>query len=120
MIQGYDAVYLASTLGLDTLGVDIAETAVETANRLSSHEFLCRLSEFDLFHRYLAATAPSASVTFKLLDFFSFKVPDDEKFDLAYDYTCALLLLSSKSFDICLLDFLRQFLHPVGMNGVVK
>jgi len=66
---GYDAVYLASTLGLETLGVDIAETAVETANR------------------YLATTAPSASVTFKLLNFFSFKVPDDEKFDLVYDYT---------------------------------
>jgi hypothetical protein len=31
--QGYDAIYIASTLGLDTLGLDASETAVEIASQ---------------------------------------------------------------------------------------
>jgi hypothetical protein len=31
----------------------------------------------------------------ELRDFFSFKVPDNEKFDLIYDYTSAVFPLSS-------------------------
>ncbi|KAJ7751865.1 S-adenosyl-L-methionine-dependent methyltransferase [Mycena olivaceomarginata] len=50
--RGYDAIYISSKLGLDTLAIDISPIAVANASR-----------------------------------FFSFSVPDDEKFDLIYDYT---------------------------------
>jgi len=33
--RGYDAVYIASRLGLDTTGMDISETAVEAANQIA-------------------------------------------------------------------------------------
>ncbi|EPQ59560.1 S-adenosyl-L-methionine-dependent methyltransferase [Gloeophyllum trabeum ATCC 11539] len=68
--KGYDAVFIASSLGLNTLGADISATAVRSAS-----EYLGTLP-----------SAPAGKVEFKALDFFAFTVPEDEKFDLVYDY----------------------------------
>jgi len=65
---GYDAIHFA-TLGHDTWGVDISETAVEKAK----------------LHLAEIQNAPT-NVEFKLLDFFAFDIPEGG-FDLAYDYT---------------------------------
>ncbi|KAF8189949.1 S-adenosyl-L-methionine-dependent methyltransferase [Mycena galopus ATCC 62051] len=63
--SGYDAIYI-SELGLDTLAIDISPIAVENASK----------------------NMPSGLNTrFEVHDFFSFSVPDHEKFDLIYDYT---------------------------------
>jgi len=64
--SGHDAIFIASELGLDTLAIDISPIAVKNATKnipegLSTH--------------------------FEAQDFFSFSVPEAEKFDLIYDYT---------------------------------
>lgn len=66
---GYDVIYIASTLGLDTLGLDVADTALEIASKhLASKE-----------------TPPAGKVKFEQGDFFNFKL--SEPLDLVYDYT---------------------------------
>jgi len=75
--RGYDAIHIATQLGLETLGVDLSPLAVEKANAdLNSH----------------SAIVPAVNVSFKTTDFFTFSLPDDELFDLVYDYTffCAI------------------------------
>ncbi|KAI0316991.1 S-adenosyl-L-methionine-dependent methyltransferase [Amylostereum chailletii] len=69
--RAYDAITIASVLGLQTLAVDISTTAVEAAKDLllSSPE------------------VPIGKISIQLVDFFAFEVPEDERFDLIYDYT---------------------------------
>ncbi|KAE9398610.1 S-adenosyl-L-methionine-dependent methyltransferase [Gymnopus androsaceus JB14] len=72
--RGYDTIYLASALGWNTvIGSDVSATAVEAAN-----EFLKSKS-----------IPPSVveKVKFEKSDFFQYVVPDEEKFDVIYDYT---------------------------------
>jgi len=64
--SGYDAIYISSELGLETLAIDISPLAVANASK--------NIPE-------------GLKVRFEVHDFFSFKVPDDERFDLIYDYT---------------------------------
>jgi len=66
---GHDAIYIASTLGLDTLGLDAAQTAVEIASQ-----------------NFASKETPTAgNVKFEAGDFFQLKLP--ELLDLVYDYT---------------------------------
>ncbi|KAJ7151030.1 S-adenosyl-L-methionine-dependent methyltransferase [Mycena filopes] len=64
--SGYDAIYIASELGLDTLAIDISPIAVSNASK---------------------NIPTSLNARCEIHDFFSFTVPDHEKFDLIYDYT---------------------------------
>ncbi|KAJ7627662.1 S-adenosyl-L-methionine-dependent methyltransferase [Mycena polygramma] len=64
--SGHDAIYISSELGLDTLAIDISPIAVKNASK--------NIPE-------------GLNTRFELHDFFTFKVPDNEKFDLIYDYT---------------------------------
>jgi len=64
--SGYDAIYLSSELGLDTLAIDISPIAVKNASKNIPDGVKTRI---------------------EVQDFFSFSVPDDEKFDIIYDYT---------------------------------
>ncbi|KAJ7336407.1 S-adenosyl-L-methionine-dependent methyltransferase [Mycena albidolilacea] len=64
--SGYDAIYISSELGLDTLAIDISPIAVANASK---------------------NIPDGLNTRFEVQDFFSFSVPDDEKFDLIYDYT---------------------------------
>ncbi|KAG9317223.1 hypothetical protein JVU11DRAFT_1416 [Chiua virens] len=70
--RGYDATFIASHLGLDVLGIDLSPTAVQAAR--------------DHFDRNSSANSV-AQVTFEVADFFDFSVPNDQQFDLIYDYT---------------------------------
>ncbi|KAJ6590512.1 S-adenosyl-L-methionine-dependent methyltransferase [Mycena vulgaris] len=63
--SGYDAKFISSELGLDTLAIDISSEAVKKASKDITGDL----------------------VRFEVHDFFSFAVPEDEKFDLIYDYT---------------------------------
>ncbi|KAJ7057774.1 S-adenosyl-L-methionine-dependent methyltransferase [Mycena amicta] len=64
--SGYDAIYIASALGLETLAIDVSSIAVSNASK--------NLPE-------------GVKVRFEEHDFFAFKVSESEKFDLVYDYT---------------------------------
>ncbi|KAG8835728.1 hypothetical protein FRC17_001519 [Serendipita sp. 399] len=69
--RGYDTVFIADTLGLDVLGLDISETAIQAAEAL-------------------LASAPDLSpgkVTFREVDFLTMSVDEGPQFDLVYDYT---------------------------------
>ncbi|KAF7289966.1 S-adenosyl-L-methionine-dependent methyltransferase [Mycena indigotica] len=66
--SGYDAVYIASTLGFATLALDISPTAVKKASEEVS------ASKVD-------------NIRFEQGDFFFLQVTETEKFDLIYDYT---------------------------------
>ncbi|KAF8886577.1 S-adenosyl-L-methionine-dependent methyltransferase [Infundibulicybe gibba] len=69
--KAYDAIYLANTLSLDTLGIDVSHTAVERAHAVLT-----------------GPDAPTAGkVTVQVQDFFTFHVSGDQKFDIVYDYT---------------------------------
>ncbi|PPQ65990.1 hypothetical protein CVT26_010650 [Gymnopilus dilepis] len=69
---GYDIPYLANTLGWDTLGLEIADTAIKIAEEIIEKEkeknpkFLGRISK---------------------QDFFTLNPPDSQHFDLIYDHT---------------------------------
>ncbi|KAI9067587.1 thiol methyltransferase 1 [Trametes sanguinea] len=65
--RGYDAVYIASTLGLDTLGADISPTAINAAQE------------------HKDAVGGTENVKFEVSDFFALQ--DQAAFDLIYDYT---------------------------------
>ncbi|GJN87369.1 hypothetical protein Rhopal_000318-T1 [Rhodotorula paludigena] len=72
--RGCDAAFIAKH-GIETLGIDLASTAVEVARK----------------HLGAQPDAPS-NVTFEVADFFAFPLPDDKPFSFAFDYTfyCAL------------------------------
>ncbi|KIJ70295.1 hypothetical protein HYDPIDRAFT_23413 [Hydnomerulius pinastri MD-312] len=70
--KGYDATFIASSLGLEALAVDISGTAVVAAR--------------DHFSKK-PEPLTTGKVSFEEVDFFKFSVPADQKFDLIYDYT---------------------------------
>jgi len=81
--KGYDAIFIASSLGLDTLAVDISETAVQAASAQLS----------------TAPVVPSGKVSFEAVDFFSMSLPEDERFDLVYDHTFFVAIPPSRRND---------------------
>jgi len=70
--SGYDLIYISSTLGFETLGLDVSETAFKRANSLIGRA---------------KAEIPALNATIQLADFFKFDVPEDMRFDLIYDHT---------------------------------
>ncbi|KAJ7076112.1 S-adenosyl-L-methionine-dependent methyltransferase [Mycena belliarum] len=64
--SGYDAKFISSELGWDTLAIDISTIAVQNAAK---------------------NIGPGSLARVEVHDFFSFAVPESEKFDLIYDYT---------------------------------
>ncbi|EGO01754.1 hypothetical protein SERLA73DRAFT_177233 [Serpula lacrymans var. lacrymans S7.3] len=72
--RGYDALLIASKLGLDTLGLDISPVGVQAARDQLNSAPEGLLSGIE-------------KVSYEATDFFTFKVPDDQKFSLIYDYT---------------------------------
>ncbi|CAG7853533.1 SubName: Full=Uncharacterized protein {ECO:0000313/EMBL:CCA72986.1} [Serendipita indica DSM 11827] len=68
--RGYDPIFIASTLGLDVLAVDISKSALDAANELLA-----------------TSSVLPGNVTFKEQDFFTLAFPETEKVDLVYDYT---------------------------------
>ncbi|CCM02748.1 uncharacterized protein FIBRA_04856 [Fibroporia radiculosa] len=69
--RGYDTILIASTLGLETIGLDISPSAVAAANALAESSDL-----------------PSGiKITISTDDFFTFTTSEEERFDLVYDYT---------------------------------
>ncbi|KAF9456877.1 S-adenosyl-L-methionine-dependent methyltransferase [Collybia nuda] len=72
--SGYEVIFLASSLGLDTVGLDISETAIEVAKgKLAAQE-----------------TPPKGSVNFSTGDFFALDPLEEEKLDVIYD--CAFFV----------------------------
>jgi len=70
--RGYEAVYLATKLGLETTGMDISETAVEEANK--------NLKVSDI--------PQDTKISFKTASFFDYRFDNDEEsYDLCLDYT---------------------------------
>ncbi|KAF9003216.1 S-adenosyl-L-methionine-dependent methyltransferase [Cyathus striatus] len=69
---GYDVLYIASTLGWETVGFDISETALQAAK--TNLESKSNVPNSD-------------KVKFQQGNFFTLSVPEDQKFDLVYDYT---------------------------------
>ncbi|KAH9951785.1 S-adenosyl-L-methionine-dependent methyltransferase [Amylocystis lapponica] len=78
--RGYDAILIASALGLNTLGVDISSIAVAGANELVAS----------------SPAAPIGKVTFEVRDFFALGTSVEEQFDLVYDYTFFVALPPSQ------------------------
>ncbi|KAG6848804.1 hypothetical protein H0H93_013879 [Arthromyces matolae] len=78
-IQGYDVFYLASALKLNSLGLDISETAIEKANSI--------LNTLDL-------PPNTGKASFSSDNFFYLQV--EEQFDLIYDYTFFVAIPPSK------------------------
>ncbi|RDB15912.1 putative thiol methyltransferase 2 [Hypsizygus marmoreus] len=79
--SGNDVLYIASSLNLETMGIDVAPTAIEKAqeNVASKHG------------------AFGGNVKFDESDFFMLEVTSDaEKFDLIYDYTFFVAIPPSK------------------------
>ncbi|PPQ66635.1 hypothetical protein CVT24_006927 [Panaeolus cyanescens] len=76
---GYDIVYLASKLGYEAIGADIAATAIKRANEL-----------IDNFKKKTNDANLKASII--QTDFFKWEPSEAEKFDLVYDHTffCAI------------------------------
>jgi len=75
--SGYDIQYISIASGLDTLGIEIAETAIKRASEL--------IEETKLTHPTVAASITNQ-------DFFTFNPPESQRFDLVYDHTffCAI------------------------------
>ncbi|KAF8191153.1 S-adenosyl-L-methionine-dependent methyltransferase [Pholiota molesta] len=69
---GYDLPYISKTLGLDTLGLEVAETAIARATAVI---------------QTAKAQFPNISASITIVDFFKFDVSDEERFDLIYDHT---------------------------------
>lgn len=70
--SGYDAIYIASALQLDTIGMDVAQTAIAKAQTILSSKEI--------------PTPGKAS--FELGDFFALQPSSlEERFDVVYDYT---------------------------------
>ncbi|KAG6877153.1 hypothetical protein C0992_010683 [Termitomyces sp. T32_za158] len=68
--SGYDVAFIATALGLKTIGMDISETALAKAKAISPTN-----------------VPPPGEVSWELADFFKLKYPAEDKFDLVYDYT---------------------------------
>ncbi|KZT02033.1 thiol methyltransferase 1 [Laetiporus sulphureus 93-53] len=65
--RGYDAILIATVLGLDTTGLDISESAVQAATALAE-----------------SSSIPAGTkISFQINDFFTL----EDQFDLIYDYT---------------------------------
>ncbi|KAJ3768310.1 S-adenosyl-L-methionine-dependent methyltransferase [Lentinula raphanica] len=79
--RGYDAIYLASVLGYDTVGLDGSVTAVEAANELLQSGSL--------------DSEVTSKTHFEVADFFEYGVAEDG-FDLIYDYTFFVAIPPSK------------------------
>ncbi|KDR76471.1 hypothetical protein GALMADRAFT_66885 [Galerina marginata CBS 339.88] len=75
--SGYDIQYLSLALGLHTLGLDIADTAIKRANELIEKA---------------KSTHPNLDARVINQDFFAFNPPEGQRFDLIYDHTffCAI------------------------------
>ncbi|KDR76470.1 hypothetical protein GALMADRAFT_246837 [Galerina marginata CBS 339.88] len=75
--SGYDLQYISIALGLDTLGLEIAETAVKRANELIEKA---------------KSACPQLTARVTNQDFFTFNPPESQRFDLVYDHTffCAI------------------------------
>ncbi|KAI0786354.1 S-adenosyl-L-methionine-dependent methyltransferase [Abortiporus biennis] len=72
--RGYDPIFIASSLGLHTLALDISQTAVDAAATL--------------FDQLKETLAPNVDLAFETRDFFTFALSQEEpEFDLVYDYT---------------------------------
>ncbi|KAF8625373.1 hypothetical protein AX15_005414 [Amanita polypyramis BW_CC] len=70
--EGHDVIYLASTLGIHTTGLDISPTALERANNLVESN----------------SNVPEDLISYSLDDFFGLKPQSEtEKYDLIHDYT---------------------------------
>ncbi|PCH34336.1 thiol methyltransferase 1 [Wolfiporia cocos MD-104 SS10] len=69
--RGYDAILIASSLSLDTTGLDISAAAVAAANAYAESS---QLSE-------------RTKVKFGVRNFFALSPSPDERYDLIYDYT---------------------------------
>ncbi|KAF8156640.1 S-adenosyl-L-methionine-dependent methyltransferase [Crassisporium funariophilum] len=82
--SGTDLVYIASTSGLTTLGVEVSETAVRAANERL--KLGCRHIEES------KKANPKINASVNIVDFFQLETSDEEKFDLIFDHTffCAI------------------------------
>jgi len=74
--RGYEVVYIANTLHLDTIGLDLSSTAIRAAQQNAAK----------------AGTSPKTKFQFIETDFFKYEVPESDRFDLGFDYTffCAI------------------------------
>ncbi|GBE79312.1 S-adenosyl-L-methionine-dependent methyltransferase [Sparassis latifolia] len=81
--RGYDAMLIATNLGLDTLAVDISPTAVAAAKAAVEGSNL----------------PSSVKVTIELDDFFALASSAPKQFDLVYDYTFFVAILPSQRDD---------------------
>jgi len=74
--RGYEVVYIANTLHLDTLGLDLSSAAIHAAQQNAAK----------------AVTSPKTKLQFIEGDFFKYEVPESDRFDFGFDYTffCAI------------------------------
>ncbi|EIW82233.1 S-adenosyl-L-methionine-dependent methyltransferase [Coniophora puteana RWD-64-598 SS2] len=70
---GYDAQFISTELGLRTVAADISPLAVKAAR--------------DFHHKNNPELIDSGKLSFIAQDFFTYSVPESEKFALAYDHT---------------------------------
>ena len=88
-LKGYDAVYIASRLAYTTVGLDLSPKAVEAAKQCVTLKSNHAVGQQNL--RYADSTQTEKEnkidVSFHSGDFFTYKVNQDEQFDLVYDYT---------------------------------
>ncbi|KAH9830457.1 S-adenosyl-L-methionine-dependent methyltransferase [Rhodofomes roseus] len=69
--RGYDAILIATTLGLETTGLDISPVALEAARA----------------HAAASDLPVGTKVNFEARDFFALAPSPEERYDLIYDYT---------------------------------
>ena len=81
--QGHDAIYIARTLGLETLGIDVATIAVEKANGSATSVYIN--TGLDGESPRNVQSEGLTNVKFDKTDFFTYTTED--KFDLVYDFT---------------------------------
>ncbi|KAF7981578.1 hypothetical protein HWV62_32614 [Athelia sp. TMB] len=79
--RGYDPIFIATTLGLDTLAIDISPTAIKAANDLLAQTPL---------------TGSKGKVAFRDADFFTLAASHSEQFDIVYDYTFFVAILPER------------------------
>jgi len=70
--RGYEAVFIAARLGLDTIGMDISPIAIDAANK----------------NLKMTAVPQDAKISYNCTNFFDIKAgTEEDKYDLAFDYT---------------------------------
>ncbi|EKM54217.1 uncharacterized protein PHACADRAFT_257911 [Phanerochaete carnosa HHB-10118-sp] len=94
--KGYDAHFIATTTGLDTLAVDISPTAV-------------RLAKESLADLNLPSTV---NVKFEHRDFFALDSSEQEKYDLIYDHTFFICIPPSRRAEWG--QFMSRLIKPGG------